>query len=97
MKKDYITINNHVQVDDLSFVDKFWSERWDMICAWWYKLVRAGRLRFRGMVIRTIARAKHLAVQWDALPETRIQPFFSSFTIRFGIAACKQDSQERLK
>jgi SAM-dependent methyltransferase len=28
MKKDYIAIDNHIQVDDLDFVDKFWSERW---------------------------------------------------------------------
>ncbi len=29
MKKDYIPVVSPVQEDDLSFVDKFWSERWE--------------------------------------------------------------------
>lgn len=29
MKKDYIPVKNQLPVDDLSFVDNFWSERWD--------------------------------------------------------------------
>jgi len=29
MKKDYITAPNDFQDDDLTFVDKFWSQRWD--------------------------------------------------------------------
>lgn len=29
MKKDYIPVLSHLPEDDLSFVDKFWSQRWD--------------------------------------------------------------------
>ena len=29
MKKDYIPVPNDIQDDDLTFVDKFWSQRWE--------------------------------------------------------------------
>jgi SAM-dependent methyltransferase len=29
MKKDYVPVKDQSQVDDLRFVDNFWSERWD--------------------------------------------------------------------
>lgn len=67
----------------------FWSVLVDMIRAWWYELYKAGRLRFRNIAVRFMARAKRLVVKWDALPETQQSPFFSSFTTGFGIRAQK--------
>jgi ubiquinone/menaquinone biosynthesis C-methylase UbiE len=68
----------------------FWSVLVDMIRAWWYELDISGKLSFKKTALRLMARFKRLAVKWDAKPEMRTHPFFSSYTTGFGIRAQKR-------
>lgn len=49
MKKDYIPVSADAEEDDLSFVDKFWSERWDKFTHLPSPQMVAGREEFKFM------------------------------------------------
>jgi len=74
------------------FIEKqglFWSVLVGTLTAWLYELNQEKPFRFHKAVIGLVARAKRLAVKWDADAYHLNHPFFSSFTTGFGIRARK--------
>jgi len=71
----------------------FWSVVVDMLRAWLYDLQVGGKLRFRKAAIYLVARARQLAVKWDAHDYNVHHPFHSSFTTGFGICAHKYNQE----
>ena len=67
----------------------FWSVLTDMVRAWLYELDKTGTLRFKKVVVAIMTWAKKMAVQRDTRAESKVHPFFSSFTTGFGIVARK--------
>ena len=73
----------------------FWSVLMDMLRGLVYQMVNEEWPRSSWMhrlLIRLVDWGWHRALDWDARPEYRQSPFFSSFTTGFGIVAYKSGS-----
>ena len=71
----------------------FWSVLADMLRGLTYQTAQENRPKsawVRRQIVMLVGKAKELALAWDAQPEHRESPFFSSFTTGFGIRATKQ-------